>query len=114
MLNISIHALCEEGDGESVRRTYLWEHFYPRPLRGGRRYREMIYSLFHTFLSTPSARRATLESVMLEQTDIDFYPRPLRGGRRGEQKVDLELAEFLSTPSARRATAGRSVHISQR
>ena len=50
--NISIHALREEGD----------------------RYREMIYSLFHTFLSTPSARRATdYRLVRLAKFDISIH-----------------------------------------
>ena len=57
------------------------EYFYPRPPRGGR-----LLSLFQkvrvvVFLSTPSARRATLKV---------FVSKP--------------LVVFLSTPSARRAT----------
>ena len=103
---ISIHALREEGDFGC----------YQGSLGNVR------------FLSTPSARRATshslhplpcqtisihalreegdLESVMLEQTDIDFYPRPPRGGRRWASLMIPMLLEFLSTPSARRATSG--------
>ena len=34
---ISIHALCEEGDDAPPLRAALPTHFYPRPLRGGRR-----------------------------------------------------------------------------
>ena len=34
---ISIHALCEEGDPNQGRRDAKGENFYPRPLRGGRR-----------------------------------------------------------------------------
>ena len=56
--------------------------FYPRPPRGGRHYAELTGMLAEKFLSTPSARRATLES--------DFQP--------------VTGMEFLSTPSARRAT----------
>ena len=33
---ISIHALCEEGDGSSSHRPCRCRYFYPRPLRGGR------------------------------------------------------------------------------
>ena len=33
------------------------------------------------FLSTPSARRATLTDASTIDTDINFYPRPPRGGR---------------------------------
>ena len=80
--NISIHALREEGDqlvtfyrsasvlflstpsarratrrGLSVRR--LRRNFYPRPPRGGRRFRIVNAIEISQFLSTPSARRAT-------------------------------------------------------
>ena len=35
---ISIHALCEEGDLWGTKRQATGDNFYPRPLRGGRRY----------------------------------------------------------------------------
>ena len=80
---ISIHALCEEGDERphSERRTSAGflstpsarratrvdlvaradaEHFYPRPLRGGRRRKRETHIPVGAFLSTPSARRATI------------------------------------------------------
>ena len=56
---ISIHALCEEGDSATPSRSSTSEHFYPRPLRGGRPAR-------HYPTSGPA----------------NFYPRPLRGGRQ--------------------------------
>ena len=34
------------------------------------------------FLSTPSARRATIQAALLLCADEDFYPRPPRGGRQ--------------------------------
>ena len=34
--NISIHALCEEGDSTLAHGSPYIQHFYPRPLRGGR------------------------------------------------------------------------------
>ena len=34
------------------------------------------------FLSTPSARRATMYSARAPRTSRHFYPRPPRGGRR--------------------------------
>ena len=56
------------------------------------------------FLSTPSARRATLTLAVHFLSQINFYPRPPRGGRQnGKSSVSL-ISEFLSTPSARRAT----------
>ena len=36
-------------------------HFYPRPLRGGRLYVSRNWKRITRFLSTPSARRATSE-----------------------------------------------------
>ena len=59
LMDISIHALREEGDGAR------------RHQRGG----------LHIFLSTPSARRATTSSVSLAAAAFYFYPRPPRGGR---------------------------------
>ena len=103
--DISIHALCEEGDGAglllstckqlflstpSARRATpvrrgAWSrrgYFYPRPLRGGR----------PRYLVPPRASFS------------NFYPRPLRGGRLGVHAVSMFSPIFLSTPSARRAT----------
>ena len=38
--------------------------------------------LIALFLSTPSARRATLEVRAVRRVGADFYPRPPRGGRQ--------------------------------
>ena len=57
---ISIHALREEGDCQPAPLALVWV----------------------TFLSTPSARRATVRSVLSQSSRMDFYPRPPRGGRR--------------------------------
>ena len=125
---ISIHALREEGDvytPESIKGAK--EDFYPRPPRGGRQCAQVSGAIdTQVFLSTPSARRATVEATLDGLTQYDFYPRPPRGGRpkinhqkpfgfyfyprppRGGRPKALEsasrYAEFLSTPSARRAT----------
>ena len=58
-VQISIHALCEEGDRVIVSFNPQIRHFYPRPLRGGRLRPEAIAAGNDLFLSTPSARRAT-------------------------------------------------------
>ena len=57
---ISIHALREEGDRSPAR---------------------SITSRLE-FLSTPSARRATMGPGQRRCGHQDFYPRPPRGGRR--------------------------------
>ena len=86
-----------------------------------------------TFLSTPSARRATWMFAGLWPSTSNFYPRPPRGGRpvwyfpstflcnfyprppRGGRPYCRDCQRnhtwrFLSTPSARRATSRPSVH----
>ena len=123
---ISIHALREEGDARTSRtpatRSDFYPrpprggrlitatmrtgtvNFYPRPPRGGRPSTTRMVSASPIFLSTPSARRATLRAparftgisisihALREEGDKppaqrlqplqDFYPRPPRGGRR--------------------------------
>ena len=79
---ISIHALREEGDCRGSAPCSGARHFYPRPPRGGRHALSSLMVRLMLFLSTPSARRATLSSMA---------------------KI-LRSWLFLSTPSARRAT----------
>ena len=78
---ISIHALREEGDQPTATMSRMTLHFYPRPPRGGRPSVKSWASRSGSFLSTPSARRATCNIS-------------------GECLCSV----FLSTPSARRAT----------
>ena len=56
------------------------------------------------FQSTPSARRATLNSIGCAIDGVDFNPRPPRGGRHNDFGVLIFQVVFQSTPSARRAT----------
>ena len=58
-LDISIHALREEGDAKGLSFHRTGVHFYPRPPRGGRQAGCPIGRTASRFLSTPSARRAT-------------------------------------------------------
>ena len=80
---ISIHALREEGDERRLKTQILFTDFYPRPPRGGRHSVGFTEAYGEIFLSTPSARRATLVALRNLQA----------------------LLLFLSTPSARRATS---------
>ena len=57
---ISIHALREEGDLTTTPGHSQLLNFYPRPPRGGRHAFAAIPLHMVKFLSTPSARRATL------------------------------------------------------
>ena len=80
--HISIHALREEGDSTATMPRRTRTDFYPRPPRGGRPWMDPLSIIIGEFLSTPSARRATLTSA-----------------------ITAGSTRFLSTPSARRATA---------
>ena len=123
---ISIHALREEGDRQRRQKRTDPRYFYPRPPRGGRRSRLAKIIGHALFLSTPSARRATIFAfapmecglisihALREEGDgrslwyywiaKNFYPRPPRGGRHVLSLRTSQLTKFLSTPSARRAT----------
>ena len=102
---ISIHALREEGDADPRPQCPPDHNFYPRPPRGGRLCVVMVAKAYseisihalreegdprnccsprrrRRFLSTPSARRATLLVPYIPAFHNDFYPRPPRGGRR--------------------------------
>ena len=57
---ISIHALREEGDETFSPALPMVSYFYPRPPRGGRRGAGFPDNAVVQFLSTPSARRATV------------------------------------------------------
>ena len=126
-LAISIHALREEGD---LRQPGCAGHSGPISIHAlreeGDRFFGRLRRFFKQFLSTPSARRATLSfqpNFVLEKisihalreegdaasfpawyADCNFYPRPPRGGRRAYRTAAHNKAVFLSTPSARRAT----------
>ena len=56
---ISIHALREEGDVVKPVVPIFCINFYPRPPRGGRQIGDQVLVGHLSFLSTPSARRAT-------------------------------------------------------
>ena len=73
---ISIHALREEGDGKGCR---------PQPPQ-------------KRFLSTPSARRATLIAIRCPPMYSDFYPRPPRGGRQQKQRENTLLLSHYTPP----------------
>ena len=80
--DISIHALREEGDYQAFGQFEADILFLSTP--SARRATLAIPSPqpFLPFLSTPSARRATLPSKGAAEDPADFYPRPPRGGRR--------------------------------
>ena len=78
---ISIHALREEGDALDSGAVPMTKDFYPRPPRGGRHPSNSTRYRQKGFLSTPSARRATVLANICAGCSRNFYPRPPRGGR---------------------------------
>ena len=102
---ISIHTLREEGDLIFPQRADIRAgDFYPHPPRGGRHTNIKLTIQQLEFLSTPSARRATVVADGADHLALYFYPHPPRGGRRMTWKRVILSTLFLSTPSARRAT----------
>ena len=110
MDNISIHALCEEGDPENVVISKMPEISIHALCEEGDGAGLLLSTCKQLFLSTPSARRATTKAVnvspknmrisihaLCEEGDYTlmsglaqltyFYPRPLRGGRRDPSAV---------------------------
>ena len=80
--DISIHALCEEGDCRFITCSTSAKLFLSTPSarRATPDYR-LQDNDYSKFLSTPSARRATSRSSFRSRPAAYFYPRPLRGGR---------------------------------
>ena len=110
-LNISIHALREEGDGKG-RFTYTaYEVFLSTPSARRATCAARFCRAGRKFLSTPSARRATCTASPGVANVPNFYPRPPRGGRPRQQNRGERTGIFLSTPSARRATLSSSVSL---
>ncbi len=101
---ISIHALREEGDTSSA--AILWRSISFLSTPSARRATHALCQPCARilFLSTPSARRATFPLPVRPLKGRDFYPRPPRGGRPESRCRSGCPPEFLSTPSARRAT----------
>ena len=124
---ISIHALREEGDLGRMKEIIEGRISIHALREEGDRCRSCRVRSNMSFLSTPSARRATRQPVrnigsaaisihaLREEGDRCivglklvtsgyFYPRPPRGGRLFVLRDKAKFQKFLSTPSARRAT----------
>ena len=101
---ISIHALREEGDRCFACCGYIIAYFYPRPPRGGRRWHRRRTAMSDVFLSTPSARRATISFKRRSTTSVISIHALREEGDLNGRHTPLLIMVFLSTPSARRAT----------
>ena len=116
--SISIHALCEEGDGVSHVRGADQINFYPRPLRGGRRRSLLSAARAKRFLSTPSARRATRHYFFSRKAaDISIHAlceegdRQFHRGREGRQRISIHaLCEEGDSSSTSDRAAARNFY----
>ena len=112
-LEISIHALREEGDGGGLR------HLLHRgiSIHALREEGDDHLMRFH-LVSEISIHALREEGDPYRYIDVsrwqDFYPRPPRGGRRRDRDPEVVDIVFLSTPSARRATKRPRSPISAR
>ena len=79
-------------------------NFYPRPPRGGRPESGYTLTEVSVFLSTPSARRATILIEVDGKTVVISIHALREEGDLGCIRLGYGAAVFLSTPSARRAT----------
>ena len=108
-VEISIHALREEGDVIFQQFLFLLKKFLSTPSARRATASSWACSQYRgIFLSTPSARRATSAFCHWPSHIRNFYPRPPRGGRQCQCQTRSYEDKFLSTPSARRATRGKS------
>ena len=104
-VQISIHALREEGDGVVQFFTEpTAANFYPRPPRGGRPFQLRMYAGRMNFYPRPprGGRQQRLQSMV---DDLPISIHALR--EEGDHDAVVEWVDggrFLSTPSARRAT----------
>ena len=104
-MTISIHALREEGDSKTRKKMGGQIIFLSTP--SARRATVLAPSggSKNIFLSTPSARRATLLFRLLSQLVFAFLSTPSARRATDVRRPQADRLKFLSTPSARRATS---------
>ena len=110
-VEISIHALREEGDKEIISKLDRRKKFLSTPSARRATVHLPKADSGQRFLSTPSARRATKAKIMAASI-LEISIHALR--EEGDSiilKTSSESILFLSTPSARRATAKTEKNI---
>ena len=96
---ISIHALREEGDDQDHAEDVAGDGISIHALREEGDLPVGALSRAHSqFLSTPSARRATRNAVPSRVQRFYFYPRPPRGGRRQAPFFLYNKSNFYPRP----------------
>ena len=102
-LEISIHALREEGDGGGLRHL-LHRGISIHALREEGDDHLMRFHLVSEISIHALREEGDWQILVTVGVPSDFYPRPPRGGRQNVPDFLFEVLGFLSTPSARRAT----------
>ena len=104
-MQISIHALREEGDAAPCWCPRRSAYFYPRPPRGGRL--AFVVSRFlgkrYFYPRPPRGGRLSGTASDVPTTNISIHALREEGDPLRCSRISPEMA-FLSTPSARRAT----------
>ena len=91
-VDISIHALREEGDYQALEPREKVGNFYPRPPRGGRQSRPHTRTGNEEFLSTPSARRATVCVRPRDENQlISIHALREEGDSKNRDKISIFL-----------------------
>ena len=104
MCNISIHALCEEGDRPAGGRVHCGGGISIHALceeGDAKDVSPFLHPLISIHALCEEGDRRMPDLLLVQG---DFYPRPLRGGRPDTVNAAMQPFKFLSTPSARRAT----------
>ena len=112
LLQISIHALREEGDQHHRSNNQRFKNFYPRPPRGGRP--SKMGSLWSVSRISIHALREVgdQQRFFCPQAHGNFYPRPPRGGRpHNNYRAGATEQHFYPRPprGGRHASASLSV-----
>ena len=103
-LDISIHALREEGDQHLGFLVALPFQFLSTPSARRATLALHRFPAFLQFLSTPSARRATTRrDASPSRTSISIHALREEGDNITLDEIE-QYSKFLSTPSVRRAT----------
>ena len=112
VIQISIHALREEGDVAVVALLHDVCNFYPRPPRGGR-LANIAEQRVDFFISIHALREEgdTLAATLARTYKISIHALREEGDHKRLER-HRRTSKFLSTPSARRATpeCGQSGH----
>ena len=86
---ISTHALREEGDRQRIVQRLDEADFYPRPPRGGRPVHNSYTMTAQIFLPTPSARRATDNTLLWHSPQMISTHALREEGDKMQEGVDM-------------------------